>query len=932
MNGSTRRAAVLVGTALLAAVGLLNLVQKATWSYLDDGVYWEEVSSGLRAVSVATHGAGAQAGLRPGDLLLRIDGERVLSTASFSRTILRHLSEGPVRYEILREGRSLILPVSVRSSRQSDVSLFYYLSVVGFLSLFIGTYVLLRRPPDRSTLHFGLICLLFFLVYSISYTGRLDLFDWILLWADSLATLYLPVVFLHFCLLLPERRPRRWKRWLSYAAYVPPTCIACGAAITQILFVLRGASPRLLWGILDFIDRVKPLYFALFFAAAFIVLVDVYRHTHRAMARKQMKWLVWGTGAGILPFLVFYAIPFALRREPRLALELAGYIPLSLITLSLAYAVIQHRLMDVEVLFRRALVYVLAVLALVGASLLVVGLARVGLASDSELHASLVAVLCTLVAVLLFTPVKRRIQDAVDRVSYRERYASRKALLRLSQEINADLNLDRITDRLQAAVRSALGVDAVSVFLPSGAAGATQFHPVSSGTVGPTNLPEAALPALASGRAVHGDADPSVAGGLAYLFPCLVGGTLIAVLGVGRAGMDPLNSEEVDLMLALAGQVGTAIMNARLYHSLADKAAELEGLTRYNESILESLSSGVLVLDLDERAVRWNRTMERLTGLTRAEALGLTPREIFPASILPSVTDSLRAARRGAVGHAYKLRLGSRDDEDVIVDLWAVPFDAGHNPSGTIVVLEDITDRVRLEAQLQHSDKMASIGLLAAGVAHEVNTPLAGISSYAQLLRGQIDPTDPRGVLAQKIETQSFRAAEIISSLLRFSRSADIEQAPVDINRVLLDVLALSELQLTSVNVKVRQELAPQLPAVRGSASRLQQVFFNLISNARDAMPHGGWLTVATWSEVDSIIAEVRDTGDGIPRDHIRRIYDPFFTTKGVGRGTGLGLSVAYGIVQDHRGSISVESVPRVGTAFRVALPALEAQEAARSV
>ena len=268
----------------------------------------------------------------------------------------------------------------------------------------------------------------------------------------------------------------------------------------------------------------------------------------------------------------------------------------------------------------------------------------------------------------------------------------------------------------------------------------------------------------------------------------------------------------------------------------------------------------------------------------------------------------------------------------MIVDLWAVPFDAGQDPSGTIVVLEDITDRVRLEAQLQHSDKMASIGLLAAGVAHEVNTPLAGISSYAQLLRGQIDSTDPRSVLAQKIETQSFRAAEIISSLLRFSRSADIEQAPVDLNRVLLDVLALSELQLTSVNVKVRQELAPHLPAVRGSASRLQQVFFNLISNARDAMPHGGWLTVATWCEVDSVIAEVRDTGDGIPRDHIRRIYDPFFTTKGVGRGTGLGLSVAYGIVQDHRGSISVESVPRVGTAFRVALPALEEREAARSV
>jgi hypothetical protein len=301
--------------------------------------------------------------------------------------------------------------------------------------------------------------------------------------------------------------------------------------------------------------------------------------------------------------------------------------------------------------------------------------------------------------------------------------------------------------------------------------------------------------------------------------------------------------------------------------------------------------------------------------------------------MLPSVTESLRAARRGSVGHAYKLRLGSTEEDELIVDLWAVPFDAGHEePSGTIVVLEDVTGRVRLEGQLQHSDKMASIGLLAAGVAHEVNTPLAGISSYAQMLRQQTEADDPRAVLLEKIEMQSFRAAKIISSLLRFSRSADLEQAAVDLNRVILDVLALSELQLTSVNVKIRRELAPSLPVVRGSSSRLQQVFFNLISNARDAMPHGGWLTVATWTDGESVIAEVRDTGDGIPRDHLRRIYDPFFTTKGVGRGTGLGLSVAYGIVQDHRGSISVDSVPRVGTAFRVALPVLEAQEAARSV
>jgi len=259
------------------------------------------------------------------------------------------------------------------------------------------------------------------------------------------------------------------------------------------------------------------------------------------------------------------------------------------------------------------------------------------------------------------------------------------------------------------------------------------------------------------------------------------------------------------------------------------------------------------------------------------------------------------------------------------------PFHTGPGErSGTILIIEDGTERVGLEEQLRHADKMVSIGLLAAGVAHEVNTPLAGISSYAQMLRGQLEAGDARVALLEKIEKQSFRAAKIIGSLLNFSRSAPLELAEVDVNRVILDVLSLAEHQLLSARVKLRKELAPSLPAVLGNAGRLQQVFFNLIQNARDAMPNGGWLTIATRNEGDSVVAEVRDTGDGIQREDLQRIYDPFFTTKGVGRGTGLGLSVAYGIVQDHRGAITAESTPGRGASFRVVLPALAVESAAR--
>jgi signal transduction histidine kinase len=225
---------------------------------------------------------------------------------------------------------------------------------------------------------------------------------------------------------------------------------------------------------------------------------------------------------------------------------------------------------------------------------------------------------------------------------------------------------------------------------------------------------------------------------------------------------------------------------------------------------------------------------------------------------------------------------------------------------------------------------MASIGLLAAGVAHEVNTPLTGISSYTQMLRAQVEAADPRAALLEKIEKQTFRAAKIINNLLNFSRSGGAEVGTLEVNKVVLDVLSLIEHQLEGANIKVRRELAPGLPPVRGNENRLQQVFFNLVLNARDAMPRGGWLTLMTHADDDAVVVEVRDTGEGIRREDIKRIYDPFYTTKGIGRGTGLGLAVSYGIVQEHGGAIFVDSVPGKGTTFTVTLPPVAMAEAAR--
>jgi PAS domain S-box-containing protein len=923
--------------ALLAVVGIYNIVLKATWSFNDDGVFWKAGASGPEAALLDPDGPGARAGIRVGDVLIAVDSAEVQEPRQVESLLAAKRPHEATTYTLLRESEKRSLEVSLERAPHTRASLFYYRSLVGFFCLIVGTIVLWRRPIEPAALHLYTICLLFFLVYSTSYTGKLDTADWLLFWSDHLAILFLPVVFLHFCLSFPEPRFPGFRRWVILGTYLLASSLALLAGASEYLF-LRAPAGEGLWTVAEIMDRWQPFYFGLVFAAAFAILWGAYRNTRSLVARRQMKWLVWGTGAAVVPFLMFYALPFALfGREPRLATELAGYIPLALIPLSLAYAVVEHRLMDVELIFRRGLVYTLATAAIVGISLLVNEIVN-ALVGGDEPHTSIIVFLSTLVVLLLFTPVKDRIQEGIERLFYGERYNPRRGLLRLSQDLNTELDLGKMTETLIGGVCAALGLRSMAAFLPAADGSFAVFRSIG--------CPDSArwlrlapsgqlLERLAEGNPVNLETSkeswPEVASlDLAYYFPCRVKGEVIAVLGLGSPeGHDPLNSEEVEQLQALAGQAATAFLNGRLMRTLREKADELQRLTEYNENILESLDSGVLVLDLEGLVVRWNRALESLYGMRREQVLGKTLDDIFPSPFLEALRGSLVLGRQEEIDHIYKLHLPTEDGRSLMVNVAVVPFQIGSGARlGSILILEDVTVRIRLEEHLLHSEKMASLGLLAAGVAHEVNTPLTGISSYTQMLRQEFPAADARSGLLEKIEKQTFRAAKIVNNLLNFSRSARPESEPLDVNKVLLEVLSLLEHQLESGRIRVLKELQ-EVPRIRGNESRIQQVFFNLILNARDAMPRGGWLTLKTSADDDTVVVEVKDTGHGIKREDIKRIYDPFFTTKGIGRGTGLGLSVTYGILQEHGGAIFVDSSPGKGTTFQVALPAMATSEVA---
>jgi signal transduction histidine kinase len=281
----------------------------------------------------------------------------------------------------------------------------------------------------------------------------------------------------------------------------------------------------------------------------------------------------------------------------------------------------------------------------------------------------------------------------------------------------------------------------------------------------------------------------------------------------------------------------------------------------------------------------------------------------------------------------YKVRLALPTGETRVANIAIAPLQRrDFTVVGRIILVDDITERIELETQLTQAEKLSSIGLLAAGVAHEVNTPLAVISSYTQMLAKQMRPMmeqDKRfAPVLEKITQQTFRASEIVNGLLNFSRTGGAEFTSVDLNRLLHDTLTLLEHQFKTAQIRVETEFDPNLPRVHGNEGKLQQVALNLLLNARDAM-HGSpeaRIRIATEQVGGRIWVVVQDFGGGIEPDHLHRIFDPFFTTKtkprnGQHKGTGLGLAVSYGIMQEHAGKMHVQSTVGVGTTFRLEFP-----------
>jgi len=342
------------------------------------------------------------------------------------------------------------------------------------------------------------------------------------------------------------------------------------------------------------------------------------------------------------------------------------------------------------------------------------------------------------------------------------------------------------------------------------------------------------------------------------------------------------------------------------------------------ESTFDAIAAPVMIVTGDYIIERANYAFAQHCGLDITEVAGRVCYEAFaerdePCENCP-LQYALDANRQGS--DVLSSRARKREFECSAYPLVL----AEDQPSGAVMSYRDITEERRLQLEVIQNEKMAAIGILAGGVAHEINNPLGGILAFTQLLLKDSRDQNNEELTAdlKEIENAAKRCKKIVSDLLDFSRmSKDKEYAPVDVNKLIETVIPFIRSEIKSLNVDLEMDVHEGIPKVLGISNRLQQVFLNLMTNACHAMPKGGNLKLTTNVTRDGqrIMVRVVDTGEGIPGDIQDRIFDPFFTTKMPGKGTGLGLSISYRIIREHGGTIEVESDEGRGATFTIMLP-----------
>ncbi len=906
------RFALALGLALAAVLLAATSFQRKVEGFQPLGFSGVAEGAGLRVLEVAP---GTE-GLAPGDQILTAGGADVRS----AQALRRHLRESPETQLLVLRGDRMVEVAYHRPPLDVDLP-YLVLSLIGAAYLLIGLYTLVRqRGRGQGGFLFYLWTLLSAVAYLVSPAPPLDAAYRLLSVVDACARIALGPVTLHLFLILPARLPiPRWVRRALPFLYLP----AVALLTLQLDYSLANGAvvfgpPTA--GSVVLLDRLVLWHLVGFALAAVAALALRLRAARSWQEQRQGQWMLIGLGGGYLPFLVLYVLPRAFGLEWPELLTGAAVLPLALVPLTFAWAILRYKLWDIELIVRSTVASTLTLLlGLLGFSLVNLLISR-GVPQELALARNLMLFSAGLGIAALLVPTRRGLSGVLERLQYRGTFGKRRALSELGSELLHERDLARLCAALLRQVEEAVTLEGANLLLAQGGL----LRPVRADAALPRHLEIDALGEevwRASHRTLSGltlPTEPDTAAhalylaGYRYVFPLAVRGTRVGLVLTGwKAEQQPLNSEDLELIRDLLSQAALAIENAQLLGQLNTQLEEVTRLQRYAQGIFESSPAGIAVVDGDGRVVSANAAFAGLAGVGRDAVAGRRLGELLPVEPLPSTdTGPVEVGYCDASGRERYLQLSVSG------------FDQGAGGRFRVLVALDVSERVEMENALKEKDRLAALGMLAAGVAHEVNTPITGISSYAQMLLSDTAEDDPRFAILKKVERQTFRAARIVNNLLEFARNRKNEAGPVALAPLIGECLDLLSDRFAKRRIAVDWTPPAEDVVVEGCDGDLQQVFTNLFMNAQDAMAEsGGRLSVAVEADAGTARVHVRDTGPGIAAEKLERIFQPFYSTKLAQGGTGLGLSISHEIVRRHGGTLSVASPPGEGACFTVELP-----------
>ncbi|MFL6200268.1 MAG: ATP-binding protein [Thermoanaerobaculia bacterium] len=920
----------------LGGVSVLRKVQ--SFQPLGFQVERTDWASGVVNVAVVDDPA---TGLQPGDQIMLANGAELGGPATLAEHLRR---ENQTELLVLRGG----LPVQVVYDRPAlDVDVPYLiLALIGVVYLLIGLYTLLRQTGDQGLLFF-FWCLASATTYLLSAVPPIDYAYLLVHVGDTVSRILLPALTLHLFLVFPSPlapEDNRARRWIPFL-YLP------AAAMLALQLDLALAGGRWIFGTptdarIRTLDRVEMAHLVVYAGVSVALLVWRLVRRHGWEQRRQTQWIAFGLAGGYVPFLLLHGIPFLAGFQGPELLRAVAVVPLALVPLTFAYAILRYKLWDMEVIVRDTISMTMTLLlGIIGFSLVNLAIDR-GISQELTLARNLLSFAAGLGIAGLLVPTRAGLSAVLERMQYRGTFGKRRALSELGRELLHERDLGRLCTALLQQIEDGVEIERTNLFLAQGSAlAAVRLEPGLPERIPFDALGEGfwrkdvlGLSGLALPLEELSPIQEVFIAGYRYAFPLTVRGRGVGVVFTGfRHDQTPLNSDDTELIRHLLNQAALAIENAQLLGQLHVQLEEVRSLQRYSAGIFESSPAGIAVLGSDDRLVSANAAFSRISGRERNELIGRELSEVLPVDPLPETG-------KGPVEVSWCDPSGRERYLQVSVAVFSGSDTEEARKTGQplrVLVVHDVSERVAMENALKEQDRLAALGMLAAGVAHEVNTPITGISSYAQMLLSDTPEGHPHHEILKKVERQTFRAARIVNNLLEFARNRQKERRPVALVPLLTECVDLLGERLEKRRIRMVWELPEEEIVVLGCDGELQQVFTNLIVNAFDAMAptagtpgfpgscnraEGGRLTIRVEADGDKARVHVEDTGPGIPPEKLEAIFQPFYSTKLNRGGTGLGLSISSEIVRRHGGRLEASSKPghpgeETGASFVVELP-----------